>query len=36
MTRSGRMTDERLAAEAPGFYALVKGKAQKWYWNRTG
>ena len=28
MTRSGRMTDERLAAEAPGFFELVKEKAR--------
>ena len=27
MTRSGRMTDERLKAEAPAFFALVKGGA---------
>ena len=29
MTRSGRMTDERLKAEAPRFFELVKGRASR-------
>ena len=29
MTRSGRMTDERLKAEAPRFFELVKGRSSR-------
>jgi hypothetical protein len=29
MTRSGRMTDERLKAEAPRFFEFVKGRSSR-------